>query len=135
MVEELEAIDRNQTWDLVDLPTGKTPIGLKWIFKTKFFVDGSVQRHKDRLVVKGYAQQQGIDYEETFAPVARFETVRVVLALAAQKQWKVFQFDVKSAFLNGELHEEVYVDQPPGFEMENEKNKVYKLKKALYGLK
>ncbi|GJX98296.1 retrovirus-related pol polyprotein from transposon TNT 1-94, partial [Tanacetum coccineum] len=135
MVEELEANERNQTWNLVDLPAGKTPIGVKWVFKTKFFADGSVQRHKVRLVVKGYAQQQGIDYEETFAPVARFETVRVILTLAAQKQWKVYQFDVKSAFLNVELHEEVYINQPPRFEKANEKNKVYKLKKTLYGLK
>ncbi|GKE51844.1 retrovirus-related pol polyprotein from transposon TNT 1-94, partial [Tanacetum coccineum] len=95
----------------------------------------SIQKHKARLVVKGYAQQQRIDYEETFSPVARFDTVRIILALAAQKQWKVFQFDVKSAFLNGDLHEEVYVSQPPGFENSDDPNKVFRLKKALYGLK
>ncbi|GKC91861.1 retrovirus-related pol polyprotein from transposon TNT 1-94 [Tanacetum coccineum] len=106
---ELQSIERNQTWVLVNRPEGKNIIGLKWIFKTKYLADGSIEKRKARLVVRGYAQKQGIDYEETFAPVARFETVRVILALAAQKHWKVFQFDVKSAFLNGELEEEVYV--------------------------
>ncbi|GJZ17872.1 retrovirus-related pol polyprotein from transposon TNT 1-94 [Tanacetum coccineum] len=110
-------------------------VGLKWIFKTKFLTDGGIQKHKARLLVKGYAQQQEIDYEETFSPVAQFDTVRIILALAAQKQWKVFQFDVKSAFLNGDLHGEVYVSQPPGFENFDDPNKVFRLKKALYGLK
>eukprot|EP00252_Welwitschia_mirabilis_P001036 TRINITY_DN11012_c0_g2_i1.p1 TRINITY_DN11012_c0_g2~~TRINITY_DN11012_c0_g2_i1.p1 ORF type:complete len:300 (+),score=34.99 TRINITY_DN11012_c0_g2_i1:1778-2677(+) len=135
MEDELQPIHRNQTWELCDLPKGKSAIGLKWIFKTKFLVDGSIQKHKGRLVVKGYAQQQGIDYEETFAPVARFETIRVMLALAAQREWKVHQFDVKSAFLNGELHDEVYVIQSPGFEDSSKPDKVYCLKKALYRFK
>ncbi|KAK9148869.1 hypothetical protein Scep_007626 [Stephania cephalantha] len=117
-----------------DLPEGKNAIGLKWVFKTKFAADGSILKHKARLVAKGYAQQYGIDFEETFSPVARFETVRLILALAAQLQWMVYQFDVKSTFLNGELHEEVYVAQPEGFEKGNE-TKVYILRKALYGLK
>lgn len=109
--------------------------GLKWVFKTKFGADGSIQKHKARLVAKGYAQQHGIDFEETFSPVARFETVRIVLALAAQLQWPVYQLDVKSAFLNGDLQEEVYVTQPEGFMIEGKETKVYKLRKALYGLK
>ncbi|KAI4351147.1 hypothetical protein L6164_005530 [Bauhinia variegata] len=96
----------------VDLPQGKNAIGLKWVFRTKYNADNSIQKHKARLVAKGYAQQQGIDFDETFSPVARFETVRTFLALATQLQWPVFQFDVKSAFLNGELKEEVYVSQP-----------------------
>ncbi|KAK9101268.1 hypothetical protein Scep_024698 [Stephania cephalantha] len=134
MEEEMKAIEKNETWEITDLPEGKNAIGLKWVFKTKFANDGSILKHKARLVAKGYAQQYGIDFEETFSPVARFETVRLILALAAQLQWMVYQFDVKSTFLNGELHEEVYVAQPEGFEKGNE-TKVYKLRKALYGLK
>ncbi|GJR61824.1 retrovirus-related pol polyprotein from transposon TNT 1-94, partial [Tanacetum coccineum] len=135
MKEEMQAIERNQTWELVDLPNDKSPIGLKWLFRTKFNTDGSVQKHKARLVAKGYAQQQGVDFDETFSPVARFETVRILLSLAAHLNWPVYQFDVKSAFLNGELEEEVYVCQPEGFVVRNNEDKVYKLRKALYGLK
>ncbi|CAH9095255.1 unnamed protein product [Cuscuta epithymum] len=131
----MSVIEKNGTWELVSLPKEKKAIGLKWVYRTKYNPDGSISRHKARLVVKGYAQQEGIDYEETFSPVARFETVRVVLALAAQWRLPVFQLDVKSAFLNGELQEEVFVEQPQGFEKKNEPEKVYKLKKALYGLK
>lgn len=105
------------------------------MFRTKLNADGSINKHKARLVVKGYAQVFGVDFSETFAPVARLDTIRLALALAAQKGWKVFQLDVKSAFLNGYLQEEIYVDQPEGFEVEGQKDKVYLLKKALYGLK
>lgn len=118
-----------------DLPKGKNTISWKWIFKTKFLSDGSIQKHKSRLVARGFTQQQGVDYEETFSPVARFETVGMILALAAQKQQKVYQFDVKSAFLNGDLHDEVYVDRPPGFQDASRPDKVLRLKMALYGLK
>ncbi|CAL5345664.1 unnamed protein product [Camellia sinensis] len=135
MVEELAAIEKNRTWEMMDLSEGKNAIGLKWVFKTKFGADGSIQKHKARLVAKGYAQQHGIDFEETFSPVARFETVRIIFALAAQLQWPVYQLDVKSAFLNGDLQEEVYVTQPEGFMIEGKETKVYKLRKALYGLK
>ncbi|GKA18011.1 retrovirus-related pol polyprotein from transposon TNT 1-94 [Tanacetum coccineum] len=106
MQEEINSIEKNGTWKLVNLPEGKKAIGLKWIFKTKLHSDGTIQRHKARLVARGYVQEQGIDFEETFSPVARFETVRIILALAAMMRWTVFQFDVKSAFLNGELKEE-----------------------------
>lgn len=135
MEEELMAITKNGTWELVDLPDGKNVIGLKWVFKTKYHVDGSVQKRKARLVAKGYTQQQGIDFDETFSPVARFEIVRILLALVVQLKWKVYQFDVKSASLNGDLKDEVYVAQPDGYVEKGKKNKVYKLKKALYGLK
>lgn len=131
----MERCNKNKTWEIVDLPEGKHAIGLKWVFRTKYQADGSVQKHKARLVAKGYAQEQGVDYDETFSPVARFETVRVFLALAAQLGWPIFQFDVKSAFLNGELNEEVFVAQPEGVVVHNEENKVYRLWKALYGLK
>ncbi|WVZ50248.1 hypothetical protein U9M48_001522, partial [Paspalum notatum var. saurae] len=135
MIEEMESIKGNQTWCLVPLPPGQRPIGLKWVFKVKKNSSGEVVKHKARLVAKGYVQQQGIDYEEAFAPVARIESVRLLLALAAQEGWAVHHMDVKSAFLNGELREEVYVKQPPGFIVEGEEQKVLKLDKALYGLR
>lgn len=135
MEEEIAMIEKNETWELVDRPKHKDVIGLKWIYKTKYHEDGSIQKHKARLVAKGYTQQPGIDFIETFAPVVRMETIRVVLALAAQLELQVFQLDVKSAFLNEELEEEVFVEQPQGFCVEREENKVCRLKKALYGLK
>ncbi|KAJ1700426.1 hypothetical protein LUZ63_000205 [Rhynchospora breviuscula] len=135
MEEEIKAIEKNKTWQLVKLPEGKNVIGVKWVFRTKFCADGAIQKFKARLVAKGYAQEYGIDYEETFSPVVRFETVRLILALAAQLKKKVYQFDVKSAFLNGDLKEEVYVEQPKGFEVKGKEQHVYKLSKALYGLK
>eukprot|EP00253_Pinus_taeda_P010497 PITA_10497 len=135
MDEEMNAIERNKTWDLVELPKGKEVIGFKWVYKTKCNAEGKIERHKARLVVKGYKQQYGRDYEETFAPVARMETVRVVLSIAEKNKWKVYQMDVKSAFLNGVLMEEVYIEQPLGYEKKGQEHKVCKLKKALYGLK
>ncbi|CAL2254019.1 unnamed protein product [Prunus armeniaca] len=132
---EMEMIEKNETWELVDRPSDKPVIGVKWVYKTKLNLDGSIQKHKARLVVKGYAQKPGIDFNETFAPVARLDTIRTHIALAAQKGWKLYQLDVKSAFLNGVLKEEVYVDQLDGFVTTNYEDKMYKLKKALYGLK
>ena len=105
------------------------------MFKTKHNANGEIEKHKARLVVKGYKHKAGIDYQEVFAPVARLETIRLVLALAAQNNWIVHQMDVKSAFLNGILQEEVYIDQPPCFIKKGEENKVCRLKRALYGLK
>ncbi|KAM1634488.1 hypothetical protein ACFXTN_011416 [Malus domestica] len=128
-------IEKNNTWELVDRPSDKPVIGVKWVYKLKLNLDGSVQKNKARLVAKGYSQKPGIDFNETFAPVARLDTIRTLVALAAQKGWNLYQLDVKSAFLNGVLQEEVYVDQPPGFVIKNKEDGVYKLKKALYGLK
>lgn len=135
MKEELDAIHKNGTWELVDTPPEKKIIGLKWIFKTKFKANGQVLKHKARLVAKGYVQEYGVDYEDVFAPVARMDTVRLLLALAASKGWPVYHLDVKSAFLNGEINEDVYVEQPKGFSIPGKEGKVFKLKKALYGLK
>eukprot|EP00253_Pinus_taeda_P004661 PITA_04661 len=135
MDEERNAIERNKTWDLVELPKGKEFIGVKWVYKTKCNAEGKIERHKARLVVKGYKQQYGRDYEETFALVARMETVRAVLSITAQNKWKVYQMDVKSTFLNGVLMEEVYIEQPLGYEKKGQEHKVCRLKKALYGLK
>jgi hypothetical protein len=117
------------------LPDGLKPIGVKWVYKLKKDANGSIVKHKARLVTKGYVQKEGVEFEEVFAPVARLDSVRLLLALAAQEGWKVHHMDVKSSFLNGELKEEVYVSQPPGFTVKGQEHKVYKLNKALYGLK
>jgi hypothetical protein len=135
MLEEMASIEQNKTWSLVDLPAGQRAIGLKWVFKLKRDEHGNISKFKARLVAKGYVQVQGIDYEEVFAPVARMESVRILLAVAAHSSWAVHHMDVKSAFLNGELAEEVYVVQPPGFIAAGHEKKVLKLHKALYGLK
>ncbi|KAJ9560393.1 hypothetical protein OSB04_005553 [Centaurea solstitialis] len=133
MQEELRALAKAHTWDSVPLPSGKRPIGSKWVFKIKTRSDGSVDRYKARLVAKGFNQEYGIDYEETFAPVARITSVRSLLAIAATKHWPLFQMDVKNAFLNGDLSEEVYMTPPPGVSLPT--GHVCRLRKALYGLK
>src|ERR1043165_5730093 len=135
MESEIDSIEKNNTWTLTTLPSGQKPIGLKWVFKVKRDASGQITKYKARLVAKGYVQQEGIDYNEVFAPVARIETIRLLLALAAQKGWQVHHLDVKSTFLHGELKEDVYVSQPDGFIKKGKENLVYKLKKALYGLK
>jgi hypothetical protein len=135
MKEELFIIERNKTWELVNRPQNRKVIEVKWVYRTKLNADGSINKHKTRLVVKGYAQIFGVDYSDTFAPVARLDTIILLLAVVAQKNWKVYQLDVKSAFLNGFLQEEIYVEQPEGYVKEGEEDKVYLLKKALYGLK
>ena len=119
----------------MDKPQDKKVIGLKWVYRIKYNQDGSIQKYKARLVTKGYSQQLGIDYDKTFAPVVRMKTIRIVLAIAAQLKLQVFQLDVKLAFLNGKLEEEVYVEQPQGYVVKGHEDKVYLLKKVLYGLK
>jgi hypothetical protein len=104
---EIEAIERNKTWDLVDLPTNKTNIGVKWVYKTKLNKKGNIEMHKARLVSKGFSQQTGIDYGETFSQVARLDTVKTILSIATQNKWKSYQLYVKSSFLNDILQEEV----------------------------
>ncbi|KAI3681374.1 hypothetical protein L6452_36168 [Arctium lappa] len=135
MQEELNQFDALQVWRLVPKPKGKTIIGTKWIFKIKKDEAGTVIRNKVRLVAKGYRQKEGLDYDETYAPVTRLEAIRMFLAYAAHKNFTVFQMDVKTAFLNGILKEEVYVSQPEGFVNQEKPNHVYILDKALYGLK
>lgn len=135
MDEDIETIEKNYTWDLVDLHNDKDVIEPKWVYKTKYKEDGSIQKHKARLVAKGYSKQPRVDFNETFVPVARMETIRTVLALATQNELPVYQLDFKSAFLNGELEEEVYVEQLQGYIVKGKEDKVYWLRKALYGLK
>jgi hypothetical protein len=135
MNDEIEAIERNKTWQLTDLPKGVKVIGVKWVYKTKMNEKGEVEKYKARLVAKGYAQRYGTDYKEVFAHVARWDTIRSILAIAAINGWNVFQLDVKSAFLHGELTETVYVEQPLGYVMKGKEEQVYRLHKALYGLK
>ncbi|GJX07249.1 retrovirus-related pol polyprotein from transposon TNT 1-94 [Tanacetum coccineum] len=135
MQEELHQFDRLQVWELVDKPFGKTVIKLKWLWKNKKDEDQTVIRNKARLVAKGYAQEEGIDFEESYALVARLEAVRIFVAYAAHKSFPTYQMDVKTAFLNGPLKEEVYVAQPDGFVDPDHPEKVYRLRKALYGLK
>ena len=135
MSAEIEAIKRNQSWELTVLPKGVKTIGVKWVFKTKLNEDRDVEKFKAILVAKGYVQCHGIDYTEVFAPMARLDTIRVILAMVAQLCWEVFQLNVKSAFLHGELKEKMFVQQPGGFMKKGEEEKVYRLRKALYGLK
>ncbi|KAI3677759.1 hypothetical protein L6452_37027 [Arctium lappa] len=134
MQEELLQFKLQDVWDLVDLPKGHRAISTKWIFRNKRDERGIVIRNKARLVAQGYTQEEGIDYEEVFAPMARIEAIRLFLAYASYMNFKVYQMDVKSAFLYGSIEEEVYVCQPPGFEHPNYPDRVYKLKKTLYGL-
>ncbi|GJU75710.1 retrovirus-related pol polyprotein from transposon TNT 1-94 [Tanacetum coccineum] len=135
MQEELNQFVSNDVWELVPNPMDMTIIGTKWVFRNKLDENGVVSRNKARLVAQGYNQQEGIDYDETYAPVARLESIRILLAYACALDFKLFQMDVKSAFLNGFINEEVYVAQPPGFIDFAKPNHVYRLKKALYGLK
>ncbi|KAJ8754375.1 hypothetical protein K2173_002826 [Erythroxylum novogranatense] len=107
MKQEIDALQSNATWEVVPLPQGKRPIGCKWVFRIKYNSDGTIERYKARLVAKGYSQREGIDYQETFSPVAKHVTVRVVIALASQNNWPLLQLDVYNAFLQGDLHEEV----------------------------
>lgn len=135
MVEELQIIEINNTWELVEFPAHTKPIGVKWVFKLKYNVDGSIVRQKARLVARGFLQRAWLDCSEVFAPVVTLEIVRLVVALACKQGWSIFHLDVKSNFLNGPLDKEVYVTQSPGFVIHEEARKVYKLHKMLYGLK
>ncbi|RVW17830.1 Retrovirus-related Pol polyprotein from transposon TNT 1-94 [Vitis vinifera] len=133
--DEIDALEKNRTWTITDLPVGKRPVGCKWIFTIKYKADGSVERFKARLVARGFTQSYRIDYQETFAPVAKLNTIRILLSLAVNQDWCLQQLDIKKTFLNGDLEKEVYMEIPPGFEGSMAKNQVCKLQKSLYGLK
>ncbi|MCO5566984.1 hypothetical protein L7F22_020667 [Adiantum nelumboides] len=134
MQSEYDALIENVTWTLCDLPPGKKAIGTKWVYKLERKPDGEIDRYKDQLVAKGYAQQKGIDYEETFAPTCRMTTVRFLCALAAYFGWDVHQSDIVTTFLNGDIFEEVYVTQPCNFVKKGQEDKLCKCHKALHGL-
>jgi len=123
----------NLVVDLVSLPPGKSVVGCHWVYKIKTNSDGSIERYKARLVAKGYSQQYGMDYEETFSPIAKMTIIRTLIVVASIRQWHISQLDVKNAFLNRDLQEEVYIVPPPG--ILHDSRYVCKLKKALYGLK
>ncbi|CAM8978548.1 unnamed protein product [Rhodiola kirilowii] len=125
----------NNTWVLSDLPPGCKPLGCKWIFKKKMNFDGSIEKFKARLVIQGFRQKEGVDYFDTYAPVARISTIRLLFALDVINNLVVHQMDVKTSFLNGDWEEEIYMKQLEGFIMLGNENKVCKLVKSLYGLK
>ena len=134
MDKEIEALEVTNTWSLVPLPPGKRPIDCKWVYRVKYLPDGTIERYKVRLVAKGFTQKFGLDYSETFSPIAKSVSVRIVLTLAAVKGWSLHQMDVNNAFLHGDLDEDVYMCLPPGFHSKGA-NVVCKLNMSLYGLK
>jgi hypothetical protein len=135
MKEEMESMKINQVWDLVDLPSGRRSIGNKWVLKIKRKADGLIERYKARLVVKGYTQEEVIDYKDTFSPVVRITSVRLILAIVAHMDLELYQMDVRIAFLYEELNEEIYMDQPLELKTKGQERKVCKLKRSIYGLK
>eukprot|EP00253_Pinus_taeda_P027794 PITA_27794 len=134
MEEEMDSLMHNQTWDLVRLPAGKTTLKNKWVYRLKE-EDGGKQRYKARLVVKGFAQKKGIDFDEIFSPVVKMTSIRTILSLVAAEDLHLEQLDVKTAFLHGDLEEEIYMQQPQGYEVKGKEKLVCRLKKSLYGLK
>ena len=132
---EYSALMENKTWDLVDRPSNRKVLTNKWVFRIKYHSDGSIERFKGRLVVRGFEQVHGLDYEETFAPVVKFDTIRTLLAFATQNGLLLHQMDVVTAFLNGIIDQEIYMEQPDGYAVRGQESKVCKLKRSLYGLK
>ena len=135
MKKEMQSLHANDVWDLVKLPANRKAVGSKWVYKQKIGPDGSVERYKARLVAQGFSQKYGLDYDETFSPVVRFESLRTLISLAVQNGMKLHQMDVTTAFLNGELEDEVYMRQPEGFVSKGQEDLVCKLKRSIYGLK
>ena len=132
---EVESILQNHTWELVDLLPGSKPLGYKWIFKKKMKANGSIDKYKARLVIKGYKQKEGLDYFDTYSPVTRISSIRMLIAITAIHNLEIHQMDVKTAFLNGDLDEEIYMEQPEGFIFPSQEKKFCRLVKSLYGLK
>ena len=135
MKSELDSMYSNQVWDLLKVPSGIKPVGCKWVYKRKRGIDGKVETFKARLVVKGYTQKEGIDYDEIFSLVAMVKSIRILLSIAAHYDYEIWQMNVKIAFLNGNLEEEIYMMQLEGFIAKNQEHMVCKLKRSIYGLK
>jgi hypothetical protein len=135
MMEEYNSIMKNDVWEVVPRPEGKSVVTSKWLYKLKHAADGSIEKYKARFMAQGFSQVEGVDYDETFAPVAGYTSIKVVISIAAEMGWKIHQMDVKTTFLNGLIEEEVYIEQPLGFEVHGRESHVCRLKKALYGLK
>ena len=135
MKDEMKSMDQNKVWDLVELPKGYKKVGSKWVFKTKRDSKSNIKRFKARLVAKGFTQKEGIDYQETFSPVSKKNSLRIILALVTHYGLELHQMDVKITFLNGILEEDVYMDQPESFSIKGKEHLACKLKKSIYGLK
>ena len=136
MVGEMFALHKSGTWELVSLPAGKSTVGCRWVYAVKIGPDGQVDRLKARLVAKGYTQIFGLDYSDTFAPVAKIASVRLFLSMVVVRHWPFYQLDIKNVFLHGNLEEEVYMEQPPGFVAQGESSSlVCRLRRSLCGLK
>ena len=135
MKSELDSMYSNQVWDLVKAPNGIKPLGCKWVYKRKKGIDGKVETFKARLVAKRYTQKEGIDYEETFSLVAMLKSIRILLSIATHYDYEIWQMDVKTVFLNGNLEEEIYMMQQEAFVAKNQDHMVCKLKMSIYGLK
>ena len=135
MTDEIDAFHRLKTWSVVSLPPAKSAFGCKWVFQVKKNSNGTIARHKARLVAKGYLQQEGVDFQETFSPMAKLPTIRILICLALNHGWPLKQLDISNAFLHGILEEEVFMLQPPGFVDSAHPHHVCHLQKALYGLK
>ena len=135
MEKEMESLHANEVWDLVELPKDRKAVDSKWVYKTKKSVNATIEKHKTHLVAQGFSQKYGQDYDESFSPVVRFESLRTIIALAVQNGLKLYQMDVTTAFLNGEPKEEVYMKQPEGYVVKGKEGLVCKLKKCIYGLK
>ena len=135
MQEEYSSIMKNDVWEVVPRPEGKSVVTSRWLYKVKHAADGSIEKFKARFVARGFSQVEGVDYEDTFTPVARYTSIRSIISIVAEMGWKIHQMDVKTAFLNGFIQEEVYIEQPQGFEVHGKESHVCRLKKTLYGLK
>ena len=133
--DEINSIMQNHTWELVNLPPGNKPIGCKWIFKRKLQTNGTIDKYKAHLVAKGYRQKEGLDFFDTYSPVTRITSIRMLIATTAIHNFEIHQMDVKITFLNGDLDEEIYMEQPKGFVVNGREKKVCRLIKSLYGLK
>src|SRR6185312_5535227 len=135
MEDEIRSMNTNKVWDLEEIPKGAKTVGYKWVYKTKCDSKGNIERYKARLVAKGFTQREGIDYNETFSPVSCKDSFRIIMALVAHYDMELHQMDVKTAFLNGDLYEKIYMAQPEGFVVEGKEYLGCKLKKSIYGMK